>query len=140
MANILESCKGTPSSRPFAQYAGRYFNSVGNFVIDISAKSVHLHMIVQDIDAVSYDLFPYSGETFCWGPPNREAEEANQAMFPRAHSGFHKVEFHAESDGNIDSLVWPHDPDIPTGETFTRHHTSDSQAKPSIIQKVLKPL
>ncbi|PVH88846.1 beta-lactamase/transpeptidase-like protein [Cadophora sp. DSE1049] len=117
LAKNLEAEKGTPSSRLLEQYTGRYFNSIGNFVIEITPKADRLLMVVQDIDVVSYDLFSYSGETFCWGPPDREAEEAGQAMFPRAYTGFHKVLFQSQSGGNIDSLVWAYDPDIPTAST-----------------------
>jgi hypothetical protein len=132
LTQSLESGKGEPSSLPLKGYVGRYFNSIGNFVLDVSLQAGRLHMVVQDIEVVSYSLQPYAGQTFWWDPPDQEAEEAKQAMFPRAYAGFHLVTFQADDNNVVQSLLWAHDPDLPEGELFTKA-TSDSQtnAEPS---------
>ncbi|RFU30823.1 hypothetical protein B7463_g5476, partial [Scytalidium lignicola] len=118
IAEELQAGLGVPSKRSPDNYVGRYWNSVGNFVIDVSLHGSNLRVTMQDRDDVGYYIESYEGETFWWGPPNRQIEECDMAMFPRTYAGWHKFKFLTDDDGNVNSLMWAHDPGVSGGETF----------------------
>ena len=103
------------TSRPFSQsleaYRGRYVNRAGNFVLDIALNEAEecLHMMLQSMEDVVYELRPYDGDTFYW-PVDRQEELCRQQMFPWTWIGVHKVEFLLDGHSDVAALRWEHDP------------------------------
>jgi CubicO group peptidase (beta-lactamase class C family) len=98
-----------PPHYPLASYEGRYFNSMGNYVIEVQAEKHGLLMIAQGKKFTRFSLLPYDGNTFYW-PANREHELCKNYGFPLINLGYHKVVFAANADGFIESLAWDFDP------------------------------
>lgn len=112
----------TPKS--LDQYAGRYYNKLGNFFLDISIDGEGLQMAPQGCEAASYSLHHYHNDVFAWDC-DRDAE-SKEALYPQISIGFHRVKFEADESGNVVQLNWQIDKAILEGETFFK------QAEPKL--------
>jgi len=107
-ASLEKDKTSRPSSSPIAAYVGEYVNSAGNFVLSVTPSEPGLTMTVQHMSLTRYNLLRYDGDTFYW-PADRDAE-LKQCMWPIISMGWHKVTFKSTNGGDIDHLLWKHDP------------------------------
>jgi len=107
-ASLEKHKTSRPPSFPKIAYVGEYINTAGNFVLSITMSELGLTMLVQHMPLTRYSLLPYDGDTFYW-PADRDAELI-QCMWPIISTGWHKVTFKPTERGEIDRLIWKHDP------------------------------
>lgn len=107
--------RGTPI-KPLEAYAGRYYNAINTFFIDVAVEGDGLHMWCQGYENVDYLLYHYNHDIFAW-EANRDAD-IKKGIFPKWYEGFHIVKFLSNKGGSIDSLSWGHDGMVPQGEVF----------------------
>ena len=113
-----ERVEGT-SHKPLDAYCGRYFNRLGNFVLEITRHDDDgLRMAVQGFQDTSYILHHYHYDEFFW-PCDRDAE-SKEALYPQTAIGLHKVLFSVEPDGRVNGLTWQIDKAIAAGEYFEK--------------------
>lgn len=89
--------------RGLVEYSGRYYNSIGNFFIDVAVHGDGLRMTIQGYPFVSHDLHHYHYDVFAWGC-DRDAE-TRRAIYPQWSPDFHRISF-IEGDGKIRKLRW----------------------------------
>ena len=129
-ASVIEELKqgktDIPPSQRLEAYCGRYYNAIGNFVLEITLQKdgEGLIMMVQDLDEVVYELISYDKDSFYW-PCDREEELCNQMMFPWTWAGVHKIEFDVTEEGDVRSLTWKHD-SLASPEVFRRQTNNNS--------------
>lgn len=104
--------------RPLEEYCGRFYNSLGNFFLEITVHGAGLRMSSQGFENTSYLLEHYHHDVFAW-PCDRDAE-CKEAVFPRWTIGFHKVAFQSGIDGKITMCNWQLDKGVTDGDTFVR--------------------
>ncbi|KAL8732941.1 MAG: hypothetical protein Q9181_003763 [Wetmoreana brouardii] len=123
----LEKHKTGRPPRSATAYIGEYINSMGNFVLSITASGTGLVMIVQHMPLTRYELLPYDGDTFYW-PADRDAE-LKQCMWPIISVGWHKITFASTGSGITDRLVWKHDPFARADVFYKKKVDSESRLK-----------
>ncbi|KAI1322807.1 beta-lactamase/transpeptidase-like protein [Xylariaceae sp. FL0255] len=100
-------------------YCGRYFNSIKNWFIDIKlnpeAKMLYLEFL--GLDKERYYLKHYHYDTFTWNLTYDELVKRGQYI--RDHE-YYKLEFEADSVGEINCLRWKHDKSMPWEERFCK--------------------
>lgn len=62
--DILDIRTTTAPTRSLSAYTGRYFNSIGNFHIDIKLVNDNLQVVYMGADQDTFDLQPYQNDSF----------------------------------------------------------------------------
>lgn len=116
-----QQIKGT-SPKPLEAYIGNYSNSIDDFVIKISIKSSsdNLELPFQGLHSQVWEMKHYNYDIFTWLMPRDEA--VKRARFPYSPEKVYKLEFIADSDGRVSSLLWAHDVDSPP-EKFVKSNS-----------------
>ncbi|KAK3377155.1 beta-lactamase/transpeptidase-like protein [Lasiosphaeria ovina] len=116
----LETLKnnGAPASRPFEDYAGDYYNLIGNLRLQVKHDEGKLSLLFQGLPSEAYALHRLDSDTFHWHVPHNE--DIKRARFTVMDANFYQIKFVAATGGKIDQLVWAHEPDISEGEVFTK--------------------
>lgn len=112
---------GTAHS-PLTAYTGRYWNSIHNWVIEISLNALGqgLDLRFQAREDELYHLRHYHNDTFAWNLSYDETVKRAQYCRPVA---YYKLEFESvvkDGEGDISQLRWRHDPAVPEGEIFLK--------------------
>jgi CubicO group peptidase (beta-lactamase class C family) len=104
--------------RPFSEYVGLYYNTLGNYHIAIFEKDEKLLMRFQREKNIAYDLTHYHYDTFSWLITHDR--DAKLGRFPITRASFYLIDFtsYGEDDTQIDSLIWAHDDWVLEGERF----------------------
>ncbi|KAK1827811.1 beta-lactamase/transpeptidase-like protein [Podospora conica] len=95
---------------PLASYAGRYFNSAGNFFIDVrphpgANPESSLQLRFQGRETQGYELRHLRGEVFEWSLGCDES--ARRGRFPEMEGGYFEVRFEVVGDGGgVGRLTW----------------------------------
>ncbi len=124
---------GTPI-KPLQSYVGRYWNSIDTFFVDVAAEGEQLRMWSQGYEDVDYHLHHYDHDIFAWAA-NRD-HDIKMAIFPKWYESFHKVKFHSNSVGEVDSLSWGHDGAVPEGEVFKKKSTHTTPNSLAVNQQM----
>ncbi len=111
-------------TKPLAAYAGRYYNKLGNWFIEVVHDKEGLGYSFQGRATQSHRLQVFGTDTFCW--PLTEAESRARGRWPDLDVATYVFHFGADGDGNIATLRWAHDPDVPEGETFVKRKAEES--------------
>lgn len=124
------------SPKPLKAYIGRYYNAIVGFNIKISVQpgTENIELAFQGLDSQVWELRHYHYDTFIW---LMSRDEAVQPRFPYSPEKLYKIEFVAESDGKMSSLLWAHDLDSPP-EKFVRSDRDLSACK-SEFRSFVKP-
>ena len=117
MKMAAENANVSPA-RALEMYAGRYWNKINTFGIDVAVDGEYLRMWCQGYNKVDYQLHHYEGDTFAWEVDRNH--DLNKCIFPKGYEGFHKVRFLSGLKGMIESLSWGHDGLVPQGEVFVK--------------------
>ncbi|KAL2689092.1 hypothetical protein Neosp_003144 [[Neocosmospora] mangrovei] len=114
--------------RPLESYAGRYFNAVRNFFIDIGLNDQgNLHISFMGRKRDTFELKTYQDDSFFWFLTHDEA--ARLARYDGYGQDFYILRFGSVKgdDDVVDVLWWKHEPSLDGfGEVFGRHSTSKS--------------
>ncbi|KAI0099045.1 beta-lactamase/transpeptidase-like protein [Nemania sp. FL0031] len=118
----LEKVK-TPGShsRPLPEYAGRYYNAVGNWFIEVTQDADILAFSFQGRPNQRHRLEVSGQDTFCW--PLSEEQSRRCRRWPDLDVAMYVFYFGTIENGSIGTLRWVHDPDVAEGEIFVKHDT-----------------
>jgi hypothetical protein len=110
------------SHRPLTAYTGRYWNSIHNWVIEVSLDAVGSGIVLrfQAREDELYHLRHYHNDALTWNLSYDETVKRAQYCRPAA---YYKLEFESavkNGEGRISQLRWRHDPAVPEGELFFR--------------------
>lgn len=120
MAKELEARRepNTPH-KPLIAYVGKYYNIIGDWCIDVY-EDRGLKMCFQGQRDESYWLDHLRYDEFSWLLTRNE--DVHRGRFPVVNLDFYILTFRNVNDaGYTDQLIWRHDPDVPSGEIFSRH-------------------
>lgn len=116
-----------PPTKPLSAYQGDYYNAIHNFVLSVSAHGNGLNVRLQQ-GKTNFDLLPYDGDTFYWRV-NREEEMCKKGMFGFMYKDWHMFRFVVNSNDEVESVLWRHDPYVASPEMFTKTPISHSYAR-----------
>lgn len=106
--------------RPLEEYAGVYFNGVGNYRISIRVHNGKLVMRFERGKQIAYDLRHYHYDTFSW----LISHDRNAVLgrFPVKRASYYLIRFEAsgQTGVTIDSLIWALDDMVMEGKNFMR--------------------
>ncbi|KAI0407263.1 beta-lactamase/transpeptidase-like protein [Xylaria palmicola] len=105
-------------SRPLPEYAGRYFNTIGNWFIEVTHDARGLAFSFQGRPTQVHQLEVFGRDVFSW--LLTEAESRQCRRWPDLDVAMYVFYFGTGLDGSIETLRWEHDPDVPGGETFIK--------------------
>jgi CubicO group peptidase (beta-lactamase class C family) len=105
-------------TQPLSAYAGRYYNKVGNWFIEVVHDKEGLQFSFQGWATQCHRLQTFGTDVFCW--PLTEAESRARGRWPDLDVPSYVFHFGADEHGNITTLRWQHDSDVPEGETFVK--------------------
>ncbi|KAF6229947.1 hypothetical protein HO133_004284 [Letharia lupina] len=103
--------------RSIEQYAGGYFNSIGDYYLDIFVEDGELFMCMQGDRTQTYKLNHYHNDTFSW--LLTWDENAHRGRFRVPSPEYYLLRFQAQ-DESIYAIKWSIDPDIPNGQLFSK--------------------
>ncbi|KAF1997030.1 beta-lactamase/transpeptidase-like protein [Amniculicola lignicola CBS 123094] len=116
-------------TKPLAAYEGNYYNAIHNFVVSVRLASDDNGLRVNmQRGNTSFELLPYDGNTFYW-PVDREEEMCNKGMFGFMYKDWHLFRFEINADGEVERLLWRHDPYLASPEVFRKTPTSMAFAR-----------
>ncbi|KAL1599462.1 hypothetical protein SLS60_007265 [Paraconiothyrium brasiliense] len=128
LEKVVEKGKtSVPPTKPLAAYQGEFYNAIHNFVLSVSTTGEGLNVRLQQ-GKTNFDLLPYDGDTFYW-KVNREDEMCKKGMFGFMFKDWHMFRFEVNSNGEVERLLWRHDPYVASPEVFTKTPTSQSFAR-----------
>lgn len=115
LSSRLEEARDTTAalSKPLAEYAGRYYDRVHDWVIEIRLKEGgSLEVAFQGLDSQAWPLNHYEHNTFLWlASRNEQAKRGRMTTYPL--TDVFKLVFQSNDKGVIDRVCWPHEPALP---------------------------
>lgn len=119
MAEELERSRipNTPL-RDLSDYVGSYFNVVKDWHMELWVEEDKLYMCHQNDWSQAYQLTHYNYDTFSWLLTRDET--VRRGLFPVTMAEYYLLAFGRGETGQIDHVIWKHDPSVPEGETFKR--------------------
>ncbi|KAI4088601.1 MAG: hypothetical protein LQ344_005939 [Seirophora lacunosa] len=126
MAEELEDARipDTPV-RELSEYVGSYYNVVKDWHMEVWVGEGKLYMCHQDDRKQFYPLEHYNHDTFTWLLTRDQT--VRRGLFPVTKTEYYILAFGQGEDGQIDHVLWRHDPSVPEGETFKRLSGSASE-------------
>ena len=124
------------SHRPISEYCGSYYNSIGNWRIEVKLESGGLVFEFQGLSEQTYHLTHYNYDTFSWLITPEES--IARGRWPDLDKSVYLFKFNGEEGKEITSLTWSHEWAVPSGETFTKQQTANQdheQQKPLTPRK-----
>jgi CubicO group peptidase (beta-lactamase class C family) len=129
--------------RPLAEYQGRYWNSLGNFFVDVkqqqhqSSGGPGLTMKVNGLTGQAYRLEHYHFDTFSWLMPYDEMVRRARVLFYGPE--YFLLEFRSSNGAGVDELVWAADNNFPgapmvLSKIGTQDNDSSRDSRSSMIQ------
>jgi hypothetical protein len=115
---VSEGKTNVPPTKPLAPYQGDFYNAIHNFVLSVTVDGDGLNVRVQR-GTTHLDLVPYDGDTFYWRI-NREQEMCQKGMWRFMYKHWHLFRFEINSHGEVDTLLWKHDPYLASPEAFIK--------------------
>ena len=105
-----EQRKGT-SPRSLEEYVGTYWDPIHIFKIEVSLEEQTLYWSFQGLESEKFRLDHYELDIFTWLQPRNEL--AARGRWVDQGAPFWKVDFQANANGHIGSLMWVHDVGVP---------------------------
>lgn len=126
MAEELEDAR-IPSTpvRDLSEYQGSYYNVVKDWHMEVWMDEDQLYMCHQDDRSQFYQLKHYDYDAFSWLLTRDET--TRRGLFPVTQTQYYILALGQGDDGQIDHVIWRHDPSVPEGETFKRLSGSASE-------------
>ncbi|KAI1155278.1 beta-lactamase/transpeptidase-like protein [Nemania diffusa] len=115
----MEKAK-TPGShsRPLSEYAGRYFNTIRNWFIEVVYDGDGLAFSFQGRPTQKHRLEVFGKDTFSWLLTEKQSRQRRR--WPDLDVAMYVFYFGIGNDGSIGTLRWEHDPDVVGGEVFVK--------------------
>lgn len=126
MAEELEDARipDTPV-RELSQHVGSYYNVVKHWHMEVWVGQGKLYMCHQGDRKQFYPLEHYNHDTFTWLLTRDQM--IRRGLFPVTKTEYYILAFGQGEDGQIDYVLWRHDPSVSEGETFKRLSGSASE-------------
>ncbi|KAF2448051.1 beta-lactamase/transpeptidase-like protein [Karstenula rhodostoma CBS 690.94] len=124
---IAKGRTDVPPTKPLAAYQGDFYNAIHNFVFSVSVTDDGLNIRLQR-GKTNFDLLPYDGDTFYWRV-DREEEMCKKGMWGFMYKDWHLFRFEINSHGEVEKLLWKHDPYLASPEAFTKTPTFQAYAR-----------
>lgn len=109
------------NTHPLESYSGRYYNKPRNWFIEVAHTDGGLWFSFQGRASQTHKLEIYGEDSFSW--ILTEEESRNLARWPDVDVPTYVFQFGACEPGQVNSLRWVHDPDVPEGEVFIKDGT-----------------
>ncbi|KAJ8129780.1 hypothetical protein O1611_g3849 [Lasiodiplodia mahajangana] len=106
------------NSFPLPEYAGRYFNSIGNWFIEVTHDADGLAFSFQGRPTQEHRLEIFGQDTFSWCLT--EEQSRKRGRWPDLDATIYIFHFATGNDGSIETLRWEHDSDVIGGEVFVK--------------------
>lgn len=114
--------------RPLEAYVGRYYNAIGNYLLEITAENDTLRLSFQGSANETFTLVPYQADSFFWHLTFDEfAERARLPGYPKE---YFILRFHCLSQAewwrfgqheDMKCITWKHEFSLPgDGEVFKK--------------------
>lgn len=108
------------AGRPLTEYAGKYFNASGLFMLEVVLENGQLFVLFQGSQLERYNLSHYHHDIFSWHMDYDTAAKRGRYVNDGGPE-FYLLKFQSNDGYSIDSLTWAWDPDRPQiFETFRR--------------------
>lgn len=132
-------------TRVLSAYAGRYYNSIGNYFIEIRQADGGLQVAYNGQDFDTFNLEPYQTDSFFWWLDFDES--ARRARLPGFPKEYFILQFACPSAPSwwdfggapeMECLTWKHEFSMPgSGETFRRlgkcNHSSGAGGRDGVL-------
>ncbi|KAI1083234.1 beta-lactamase/transpeptidase-like protein, partial [Whalleya microplaca] len=125
---LIDTKSSSEPTRPLSAYTGRYYNSIGNYFIEINEVGGKLQVAYVGADIDTFDLEAYQTDSFFWWLDYDQS--AKQARVPGYSKEYFTLEFGCPSttswwflagDVEMECLTWKHEFHIPgDGEVFRK--------------------
>ena len=124
--NRNQNQAGTPPPRALGEYIGRYINASRTFSKEIKIRE-HEEKLILRFEGRQDEAFPmehYHHDTFSWLQSRNELVSRGRVVLQPA--SYYMIRF-AENmkTGDVDSLYWTHDSEMPDGEEYIRMSRKD---------------
>ncbi|PVI00137.1 beta-lactamase/transpeptidase-like protein [Periconia macrospinosa] len=118
--SVAQGKTDTPPTKPLSAYQGDYYNGIHNLVLSIAvAGNGHGLNLTFQHGHTGFGLMPYDGDTFFF-PVNREDEMCTKGMWGFMYKDWHLFHFEINTNGEVESVSWRHDPYVASPEVFTK--------------------
>ena len=101
-----------------SDYVESHFNVVKDRHMELRVEGDELYMCHQDERSQAYQLKHYNYDTFSWLLTRDKT--VRRGLFPVTMAEYYLLAFGRDETGQIDHVIWKHDPSVPEGETFKR--------------------
>ena len=119
MASELEDARiPDTDARELSDYIGSYYNVIKDWHMELWVEGNELYMCHQGDRSQFHRLKHYHYDTFSWLLTRDET--VRRGLFPMTMAKYYLLAFGQSEDGQIDHVIWTHDPSVPQGETFKR--------------------
>jgi hypothetical protein len=118
MADLEKERKPNTTAKDLKAYVGVFWNKSHTVKMVVTLEGNKLYYAVQGLDSEKYVLEHYEDDTFTWIRPRNEL--VSRGRWVDQGTYFWKIRFESDGDGNIVTLNWAHDVEIPEGEAFFR--------------------
>lgn len=115
---VAQGKTDVPPTKSLDAYVGDYYNAIHNFVLSVTVTGNNLTVKMQYGDT-GFVLSPYDGDTFYW-PVDREEEMCSRGMWGFMYKDWHLFNFAINSNNEVESVSWKHDPYVASPETFKK--------------------
>ena len=131
-------------THPLSAYVGKYYNSIGSYVIEIKLNGDKLQVAFLGADIDTYDLEPYQTDSFFWMLDfNESAKRARLPWFPAEYFVLKFSCPHEQSEqafkGDVDMkcLTWKHEETVPgEGEVFRKTDSGPGSGEGSETERL----
>ncbi|KAI9737406.1 MAG: hypothetical protein M1834_009560 [Cirrosporium novae-zelandiae] len=115
-------------ARSLQKYLGKYYNSIGNFFIDVRERAGNLQVCFMGLDSDGFDLEPYQHNSLFWHMSHNECIKYGRCIdYPKE---YYVINFgnadgngHDSNETDINCLWWKHEFTVPgNGEVFRKSH------------------
>lgn len=114
-----------------AHYAGKFFNKIHNFYLEISVSGNSLELRFQGLPSETHKLHHYQYNAFSWELTAEESIACGE--WPDLEARVYLLHFETDGDGSMSRLRWEHDWAIASGEVFVRDLEAPESGDPQVV-------
>ena len=133
-AQLEEKRIPNTSHKPIEHYLGNYYNSIGDYYLEIFSENGILRMCMQGDRTQTYKLDHYEYDIFSW--LLTWDENAHRGRFRVPSAEYYLLKFQVIDD-RVFAINWSIDPDIPEGQLFVKYSDTVAESEQLKIQYVV---
>ena len=115
---LAEGRKRGTFTRSLHCYEGQFENAVGTFILDVYVFEDELFLALNGYRKEKHKLCYYDGDTLSFEMGYLDC--LKREIWPKTHKEYYLLEFVSDENGDITSIKWRPDLNVPQGEVFTR--------------------